>query len=128
MDAEGRDLPHFLALSEWSQARSLQTPRALCPHLAQAPDLHIGAGRRPSGPCKVDHSILWDPAVPQWLKHRLSQNGLFLAAGMVRKPEQEEGKAGGGFCRVRVRAAHSLCLCVTSGEPPNFSEAQLPKL
>lgn len=104
VDAESRALPHFPALLEWSQARQLQAPRALCPHLAQAPDLRVGAGgglgagRRPSGLCKLDHSGLRDPAVPQRLKHRFSQNSLFSAAtGMGCKPEKQEGQAAGGL-------------------------------
>lgn len=97
VDAESRALPLFLALSKRSQARRLQAPGALCPHLAQSPDLRAGAGgglgasKRPSGLCKLDHSGLRDPAVPQSLKHRFSENSLFSAAGMGCRP----GAAGG---------------------------------
>ena len=38
------------------------------------------------------------------------------------------GKGRGVDCRVRVLTANFLCLSVTLGEPPNFSEAQFPKL
>lgn len=101
VDAESRALPHFPALSERSQSRRLQAPGALCPHLAQSPDLRAGAGgglrasKRPGGLCKLDHSGLRDPAVPQSLKHRFSENSLFSAAGMGCRPEQPEGQAAG---------------------------------
>lgn len=133
VDAESRALPHFPALLECSQARRLQAPGALCPHLAQSPDLRSGAGRglgaskRPSGLCKLDHNGLRDPAVPQSLKHRFSQSSLFSAAGMGCKPEQQEGQAA-GWARSQSPTANLLCLSVTLGEPSNFSGAPFPKL
>lgn len=38
---------------------------------------------RPSARCKVDHGVLWNMTVLQRLKQRLSQNRLFLAAGLA---------------------------------------------
>lgn len=62
---------NFPALSERSPTGRLQTPSALCSHLAEAPDFCAGvdgglwAGSRPRGPCKVDHGVV------QRLKQRL---------------------------------------------------------
>lgn len=101
MEAEERAFPPRLCT-----AREEPDPRALCPHLAQVPDLRAGAGGRPSGGFDgVDPSVLWDLALPWRLRQRLK---LECPALSWQQGQRREMQGGGARERKGVVALESL--------------------